>query len=102
MSFETRLKEGEFCIPKCNECKKIVWPPSDFCNNCFGKVSLEKGDFEGKIIEFSSKDEKFFGIIEFENTIRIMANILKIPKIGETVKISKCGIDNENYFFQVS
>ncbi len=102
MNFETKLKEGKFCIPKCDECKKIVWPPSDFCNHCFGKVSLKEGDFEGKIIEFSSKEKEFFGVIEFEKTIRIMANILKKPEIGQTVKISNCGISKGTYFFQVS
>ena len=48
MSFEDKLTEGEFCIPECDECKKIVWPPSEICSYCFGNVHLKKGDFEGE------------------------------------------------------
>ena len=101
MSFEDRLTQGEFCIPECNECKKIVWPPSETCSNCFGNVRLKEGDFEGKIIEFSRQKDQFFCMVEFENTIRIMAKISETPEIGRKVKISKCGIAEGNYFFQV-
>ena len=102
MSFESELLQGKFCIPECTVCKKIVWPPAEFCNHCFGQVSLKKGDFEGKIIEFSRQNERYFCLVEFENTIRVMAKILQIPKIGQIVKISKCGIANGNYFFHIN
>jgi len=101
MNFELKLNKGEFCIPECTECKKIVWPPSEFCNICFGNVVLKEGDFEGKIIEFSRQNEQYFCMVEFENTFRIMANISKTPEIGQRVKISKCGIEKGNYFFHV-
>ncbi|MFQ5497936.1 MAG: hypothetical protein ACE5DU_08645 [Nitrosopumilus sp.] len=102
MNFESELYKGFFCIPECVKCKKIVWPPSKFCNHCFGEVCLKKGDFEGKIIEFSRHDEDYFCLVEFEDTIRIMAKISKSPKIGQIVKITKCGISNGNYFFNVN
>ncbi len=102
MSFESELLKGKFCIPECMICKKIVWPPAEFCNHCFGQVSLKKGDFEGKIIEFSRQNEVYFCLVEFEKTIRVMAKILQIPEIGQIVKISKCGILNGNYFFYVN
>jgi len=102
MNFELELSKGEFSIPECTICKKIVWPPVEFCNYCFGSVSLKKGNFEGKIIEFSRHDEDYFCIVEFENTIKIMAKILKIPEKGQKVKISKCGISNGNYYFYVN
>ncbi len=102
MSFESELLQGKFCIPECTVCKKIVWPPAEFCNHCFGQVSLKKGDFEGKIIEFSRQNEGYFCLVEFENTIRLMAKILEIPEIDQIVKISKCGISNGNYFFYVN
>ncbi len=102
MSFESELSQGKFCIPECTICKKVVWPPVKFCNRCFGEVSLKKGDFEGKIIEFSRQNEEYFCLVEFENTIRVLAKILQTPKIDQTVKISKCGISNGNYFFYVN
>ncbi|MGH1566768.1 MAG: hypothetical protein ACRBB5_04980 [Nitrosopumilus sp.] len=102
MNFELELSKGEFNIPECTICKKIVWPPVEFCNHCFGSVSLKKGNFEGKIVEFSRHGEDYFCIVEFKNTIKIMAKILKIPEKGQKVKISKCGISNGNYYFYVN
>lgn len=101
MNFESKLSEGEFWIPECVNCKKIVWPPTEFCNHCFGNVSLKEGPFEGKILEFSSQNQQNFCLVEFENTLRIMAKISQKPELGQTVKISKCGIVNGNYFFEV-
>jgi uncharacterized OB-fold protein len=101
MNFETRLSEGKFCIPECTKCKKIVWPPTEFCNYCFGEVSLKDGIFVGKILEFSRQNEQDFCLVEFEDTIRIMAKISQRPEIGQAVKISKCGIIDGNYFFEV-
>ena len=102
MSFNSELKKGNFCIPECTICKKIIWPPSEFCNHCFGKVSLKKGDFEGKIIEFSRQKEDYFCLVEFKDTIRIMTRISQTPKVGQSVRITKCGITDGNYFFKVS
>ena len=101
MNFESKLSKGEFCIPECTKCKKIVWPPVEFCNHCFGDVSLKEGEFVGKILEFSSQNNQNFCLAEFENTIRIMAKISQKPEIGQTVKISNCGIVDESYFFEV-
>ncbi len=102
MNFESELSKGKFMIPECSVCKKIVWPPTEFCDDCFGSVSLKNGDFEGKIIEFSKQNNNYFCVIEFENTIKIMAKMSEIPKIGQMVKISKCGISNDDYFFYVN
>ena len=101
MSFENKLNQGIFCISECNECKKIVWPPSESCSHCFGNVHLKEGIFEGKIIEFSRQMDQYFCMVEFENTIRIMAKTSETPEIGKKVKISKCGVNDGNYFFQV-
>ena len=102
MNFESELSQGKFCIPKCTICMKTVWPDSDFCNHCFGPVSLKTGDFEGEIIEFSRQNDEYFCLVEFEGVVKIIAKISKTPKIGQTVKISKCGISDGNYFFYVN
>jgi len=101
MNFETELARGNFYIPECVKCMKVVWPPSEFCNNCFGEVLLKKKAFEGKIIEFSRKDDEYFCLVEFEKEVRVMVKTSHIPKIGQIVKISRCGISNGNYFFHV-
>ena len=101
MSFESELSKGQFCIPECMTCKKIVWPPSEFCDNCNGETSLKKGEFEGKIIEFSKQNENYFCMVEFFDSIRLMAKMNTSPKKDQIVKISKCGISEGSYFFHV-
>ena len=102
MSFESKLTQGEFCIPECTVCKKTIWPPVDFCKFCFTPTSLKKGDFEGIVIEFSSTDGEYFCIVEFENEIRIMAKRSDAPEIGQKVRMTKCGISDGSYFFYIS
>ena len=58
MSFENELEKGQFYLPECISCKKLVWPPSEFCDRCNGKTSLKKEEFEGKIIEFSKQNDE--------------------------------------------
>ncbi|MCV0409945.1 zinc ribbon domain-containing protein [Nitrosopumilus sp.] len=101
MNFESELHNGNFYIPECTKCLKVVWPPSEFCNHCFGEISLKKKAHKGKIIEFSRQDDMYFCLVEFDEEIKVMAKIPDTPEIGQTVKISKCGISNGNYFFQV-
>ena len=101
MSFEKELEKGQFCIPECMVCKKLVWPPSEFCDKCNGETSLKKEKFEGKIIEFSRQNEEYFCMVEFCDSIRIMAKMTTCPKKDQTVKILKCGIYKNNYFFHV-
>ncbi len=102
MSFESELSKGNFTIPECVVCKKTVWPPVEFCDNCYGNITLKKGEFEGKIIEFSEKNEDYFCIVEFDSAVRVIAKMSKIPKIDQIVQISKCGISDGNYFFHVN
>jgi hypothetical protein len=101
MSFESELSKGQFCIPECMTCKKIVWPPSEFCDNCNGETSLKKGKFEGKIVEFSKQNENYFCMVEFFDSIRLIAKMNTSPKKDQIVKISKCGISEGSYFFHV-
>lgn len=102
MSFESELSQGRFTIPECTECKKTVWPPAEFCNNCFGQTHLKKEVFEGRVLEFSKQDDAYFCLVEFDNAVKIMAKMLKIPRVDQAVKISKCGISDDGYFFEIS
>ena len=103
MSFEEGLSRGEFLIPECIQCKKISWPPSDCCSHCFGKVELKKQDFEARIIEFSKeKDDDYFCLVEIENSFKIIAKTNQTPTVGQIVTISKCGIKDGDYFFEIN
>ena len=84
-------------ITECNNCKKIVWPSSIFCNKCFKNTQWRKSTGEGKIIEFSKKEDNFFCVVEIENSIKIIGQIdFGIPSIGDKVRILECGMVNEN------
>ncbi|MEK9681934.1 MAG: hypothetical protein VW081_03515 [Nitrosopumilus sp.] len=102
MSFEEELSKGSFLIPECTVCKKLVWPPTEFCDDCMGKTRLKEGNFQGKIIEFSKQNDDYFCIVEMESSFRIIAKMTNEPQIDQYVKISKCGINEGNYFFEVS
>jgi len=102
MNFESELEQGNFLIGECSNCKNIVWPPSEFCNLCFGEINLRSSS-EGKIIEFSRQNDTYFCLVEFEDTVRIMVKIIQgTPKVGDNVKMKKCGIKDQNYFFEMS
>jgi len=102
LNFELELKKGNFVISECNHCKKIVWPPSEFCDQCLGKNSWRKCSDIGKIIEFSKKENTYFCVAEIDNSIKIMGEIVSgIPKIDQQVRIVECGIENKNYFFKM-
>jgi uncharacterized protein len=103
MNFESELKKGNLFISECKECKKIVWPISEFCNTCFKEVVWRKASLEGKIIEFSKQNDMYFGIVEIENTVKVMGKIISVtPSVGENVKIDRCGTKDGNHYFEMS
>jgi hypothetical protein len=63
---------------------------------------LKKEEFKGKIIEFSRQNENYFCMVEFFDSIRIMAKMTTCPKKDQMVKISKCGIIDNSYFFHIT
>lgn len=104
MNFEEELSKGNFLVPECTTCKKIVWPPNVICNACFGHTMLKPGPKKGKIIEFSKTEEMYFCIVEFANEMRLICNLIsnKPPKIGDNVSLVSCGLINDNYLFEVT
>ena len=100
--FEVELKAGNFVTSECTNCDKIVWPPSDYCDNCFMEVNWRKVSQNGTIIELSKKDNDVFCITEFENKIRIMGKLdaeIHMTKPGQTVRLSKCLLNDKISFF---
>ena len=77
MNFESELRNGNFLISECNHCKKIVWPSSEFCNQCLGRNSWRKCSRTGKIIEFSKHKETYFCVVVIENSIKLIGEISK-------------------------
>ena len=100
--FETELKAGNFVTSECTNCDKIVWPPSDYCDNCFKQVNWRKVSIDGTIIELSKQEDDVFCITEFENKIRVMGKLdaeIHMAKPGQTVKLTKCSFNDKNGFF---
>jgi len=100
--FETELKAGNFVTSECIQCNKIVWPPSDYCDNCFNEVNWRKVSKNGRIVEVSRKEDDIFCIAEFENKIRVMGKLnaeINMVKPGHAVKLTKCLFNDKNSFF---
>jgi hypothetical protein len=103
MTFEDELRKGNFQVAECTDCKKIVWPPSDFCNQCFQEIRWRKCANEGKIIEFSKQNNNYFCLAEFENTIKIIGKVASgIPTKDQQIRMERCGMIDDNYFFEFS
>ena len=100
--FESELKKGHFMIPECPKCNDVVWPPSDYCSHCFGKIKWRKSDGVGKILEFSKNKDAFFCLVEFEKKIRVLSKLKinsKTHKIQKKVKLESCSMNGKNYNF---
>lgn len=101
MSFDSHIMKGVFGIPKCARCATAVWPPSEFCSHCLGPVSVECGDFEGVVLEWSADEKGYFCLVEFEGAVRIMASMESEPRVGQTVRMKKCSVSSGRHKFHV-
>jgi uncharacterized OB-fold protein len=102
LNFKEALNKGNFLISECEFCKKIVWPPSEFCNQCLNENSWRKCSRIGTIIEFSKKEKTYFCVAKFENSIQLIGELISgTPKKNGGVEIVECGITNNNYFFKM-
>ena len=100
--FEEELRVGNFVTSECKYCDKIVWPPSDYCDNCLRDVVWRKVSPIGKLIEWSKNENGIFCMVEFENTIRILGKLdskNSSLKPGQLIKLVKCTLNNKHKFF---
>lgn len=105
MNFESELQKGNFIVGNCPKCNKVIWPPSDYCDVCFGNLDWNRIQPEGKLVEYAKRDNEFFCVTELDCGIRIMGTLIDNStklEIGSKVKIEKCGIVNGNYSFTIS
>ena len=102
MKFESELKQGRFVISECSKCKKVIWPPNEICNSCFGEAVWKDGPNQGKILEFSKKDGVYFCLVEFGEGIRFMGSLEEDPEIGKNVKIKHFSVNDGDYSFKLS
>ena len=98
--FEAELKNNNFVCSECVRCKHLVWPPSDFCNKCFGDVIWRPISKKATLVEFSSKDGKHFCIAEFEGHIRVFGTLDGNTTLnpGQNLFLKYCNYDKTPKF----
>ena len=70
---------------------------------CHGEINWKASMNVGKIVEFSKKESKYFGLIEIDDGIRILGDITcsSEPKIGQSVKMNVSFHNKPHYSFIV-
>ena len=101
--FEDQLEQGIFEICYCKNCNNTIWPPKEICQMCHGEINWKASMNVGKIVEFSKKESKYFGLIEIDDGIRILGDIScsSEPKIGQSVKMNVSFHNKPHYSFIV-
>ena len=102
------LKRGQLRIPTCCNCHQKVWPPNQFCSQCFSRrIDMVKADSKGRIIEFSKSHNKnnpselTYGLIEISG-VRLIGSIVgKGIEANSSVLLRRCGLtESKNAFYE--
>ena len=101
--FEDQLEQGVFQICYCKNCNDTIWPPKEICQMCHGEINWKASMNVGKIVEFSKKESRYFGLIEIDDGIKILGDIScsSEPKIGQSVKMNVSFHNKPHYSFIV-
>lgn len=97
---EEELRKGKFVCSECPHCKKLVWPPSEFCSVCFNQVRWRQVSTIAKLVEFSKKDNTVFCIAEFEDSIRVMGSLDTTDElnVGQKIRLERCSYNTRAKF----
>lgn len=102
------LQRGQLRIPTCCNCHQKVWPPNQFCSQCFSRrIDMVKADSKGRIIEFSKSHNKnnpselTYGLIEISG-VRLIGSIVgKEIEANSSVLLRRCGLtESKNAFYE--
>ncbi|MDE1764129.1 MAG: hypothetical protein KGH88_07770 [Thaumarchaeota archaeon] len=102
--FEQELKSDNFVCSECTKCQKLVWPPSEYCNKCFGIVTWRKVSRDATLLEYSCKNGEYFCVAEIEGQIRIIGKISNPSeiKIGQNLTLERCDYEgSEKFIFKI-
>lgn len=94
--FMNQLKNGIFVISYCTACKKKIWPPYEYCPNCYRRTSTVPAGKFGKIVEFSrswlEEGEVIVALIDMDG-ILLFGSILEGSRItiGTAVELVATG-----------
>jgi len=107
--FIESLKAGKLTTSKCLSCKNIIWPPSNVCPKCLSdSIEWVEVGSTGKLLDFSESlmgnKPVIFGIVELDENIRVLGRIIcndsSEVKKGIDVKLVKCGIENNDVYYE--
>ncbi len=102
--FEQELKNNNLICSECLRCKKLVWPPSEYCNKCLGNVVWRQISRTAILLEYSCKGDECFCMVELEGQIRLLGTIQKSSElqIGQELILETCDYDgNEKFVFKI-
>lgn len=111
--FYRRLKKGEFSSTKCKSCRKVAFPPREFCPFCFSDqvewVSLPR---RGRLYAFTQQERSLrfgkpdvIGVVELDEVGRIFTRIdasFEELEIGMEVEFHPLVISDEETLHQFS
>ncbi|HET7149327.1 MAG TPA: hypothetical protein VFI73_12605 [Candidatus Nitrosopolaris sp.] len=97
------IKKGEFRVAVCENCSKKIWPPSEYCCDCFFATSLEKIETAGTLIECTSYNiddsEELYGVVDIQG-IKLIGSFSTNITPGTPVRMVDCGIrENGSPFY---
>jgi uncharacterized OB-fold protein len=89
------IRRGEFRVPVCKQCRKKMWPPLEYCCDCFFTTRLEKFETTGTLIEFTTSNiygrEDLYGVVDMRG-IKLIGSLSGNVTPGMKVRMVKCGI----------
>lgn len=102
------LQRGQLRIPTCSKCHQNIWPPNQFCSQCFSRrIDMVKADRKGRILELSkshNKDytlEMTYALIEISGVRLIGSVIGNRIKENNSVLLRRCGLtQSKNAFYE--
>lgn len=87
---------GRFCLPHCDACSKLVWPPRDACPTCLATLVWRDGNPHGKLIAetvLETSPELYFrermpwrvGTVVLGDNVPVMAHLHNQCRLGDEV-----------------
>ncbi len=96
------IRRGEFRVAVCKNCRKKIWPPTEFCCDCFFATSLEKIETTGTLIECTTShiydSEDLYGVVDMQG-IKLIGSLSGNTIPGTKVRMVECGIRESGCLF---
>jgi uncharacterized OB-fold protein len=116
LNFIENIRQGNFVLPYCKNCKKNIWPPANHCRICLNHLSLKNcSKKKGRILEIliskinnniNNNNNELMILVDIHEVILIGSlfldtNINNLNNFkGKFVRIDKCGFINNKIFYQ--